>query len=225
MSRFLDMIQLVREGNYLEFAVMILSTCFVVFCCLPLHELAHALAAYKCGDNTAKHSGRLTINPFAHLDIIGTIMIFVFGIGYANPVPVNPARLKYPRCDMALISLAGPASNIVMGFVSLFISFAVDSTGTDNSGVMALSEFFWYSASVNVSLAAFNLLPIPPLDGSKIYSSILPDKIYFAIMKYDRYIMIGFIILLFTGMLDGVISFISYVMMSFISIIPNAIFF
>ncbi|MDE5983723.1 MAG: site-2 protease family protein [Eubacterium sp.] len=224
MGRIGDMITMLREGSYLELTIMLCSTLFVVFCCMPMHELAHAYAAYKCGDDTAKLKGRISLNPFAHLDFLGTIMIFCFGIGYAKPVPVNPARLKHPRRDMALISLAGPASNLVMGFVWMCICFAIDSLQSSNEGIIAISTFFWYAASVNVTLAVFNLLPVPPLDGSKIYSAILPDKIYFKIMKYDRYIMIGFILLLFTGVLDGVIYFITNIMLSFISIIPRAIF-
>lgn len=224
MTKFYEMLSMVKEGDYLGFIIVLASTCFVVFCCLPMHELAHAVVADKCGDDTARLKGRISLNPFAHLDIIGTIMIFLFGIGYANPVPVNPAKLKHPRRDMALISLAGPASNLVMGFVWMMLCYILDAVGSDNVGIQAISTFFWYAASVNVTLAAFNLLPVPPLDGSKIYSAILPDKVYFKIMKYDRYIMIGFMLLLFTGVLNGVINFITYVMMSFISIIPNAIF-
>ncbi len=224
MSRLSDMIYYFREGDYLSFLIMVLSTCFVVFCCLPIHELAHALVADKCGDDTARIKGRLTVNPFAHLDILGTIMIFLFGVGYAKPVPVNPARLKHPRRDMALIALAGPVSNLIMGFIAVFLFYIFGSFNSENPAFSALSYFFYIAASVNVTLAVFNLLPIPPLDGSRIFSSILPDKIYFKIERYERYIMIGFIIILFTGILDGVISFISGGMMDLISIIPKAVF-
>ena len=224
MDRIYDMIQYVRDGDYLSFLIMVLSTCFVVFCCLPIHELAHALIADKLGDDTARLKGRITLNPLAHLDIIGTVMIFLFGIGYANPVPVNPARLKHPRRDMALIALAGPASNLIMGFIAVFISFALDAINTENVAVTALSYFFWYAASVNVTLGVFNLLPVPPLDGSRILSSVLPDKAYFKLMKYERYIMIGFMVILFTGVLNGVIRFISDIMMFVITIIPRVIF-
>lgn len=224
MGRINEVITMLREGSYLELIIMICSTLFVVFCCMPVHELSHAYAAYKCGDDTAKLKGRISLNPFAHLDILGAVMIFLFGIGYAKPVPVNPAKLKHPRRDMALISLAGPASNLVMGFIWLFVCFAIESLESSNEGIIAISSFFWYAASVNVTLAVFNLLPVPPLDGSKIYSAILPDKIYFKIMDYDKYIMIGFMLLLFTGVLDGVIYFITNIMLSFISIIPRAIF-
>lgn len=224
MSKFYYMIQMVRDGDYLGFLVMILSTCFVVFCCLPIHEFAHAYVAYKCGDDTARLKGRLTINPFAHLDFIGTLMIFFFGIGYAKPVPVNPARLKHPRRDMALISLAGPVSNLLMAFVSVWVYYILMAVGGSNIAVGAVAYFFSYAAQINVMLAVFNLLPIPPLDGSKIFSAILPDRIYFKIMQYDRYIMIGLMVLLFTGLLNTPLSWISNIMMKFISIIPSLIF-
>lgn len=224
MSRFSYMINLVRDGDYLSFAVLILSTCFVVFCCGPIHEFAHAYVAEKCGDDTARLKGRLTLNPFAHLDFIGTLMIFFFGIGYAKPVPVNPARLKHPRRDMALISLAGQVSNLLMAFVSVWVYYILMAVGGSNIAVGAVAYFFSYAAQINVMLAVFNFLPIPPLDGSKIFSAILPDRIYFKIMQYDRYIMIGLMVLLFTGLLNTPLSWISNIMMKFISIIPSLIF-
>lgn len=219
-----QMLSFLRNGDYAAFMVLLLSRCFVVFCCLPIHELAHGLVANKCGDDTARLKGRLTVNPFAHLDLIGTIMILLFGIGYAKPVPVNPARLKHPRRDMALVALAGPVSNLLMGFVWIFIYYILAATGTSNAGVIALAYFFNYAAQVNVMLAVFNLLPIPPLDGSKIFSSILPDKIYFKIMQYDKYIMIALMILLFTGVLNTPISWLTEKLIDFISIIPRLIF-
>ncbi|MGN1123466.1 MAG: site-2 protease family protein [Eubacterium sp.] len=214
-----------RTGDYLEAILIILSRSFIVFCCLPIHELAHGFVAYKCGDNTAKYKGRLTFNPFAHLNPIGTIMIFLFGIGYANPVPVNPARLKHPRRDMALISLAGPASNLIMAFISGFIFTALNSFVSEYGTVLwAVAYFFYYAAMVNVTLAVFNLIPIPPLDGSKILASVLPDKIYFKYMQYERYVMIALMLLLFTGFLDRPISFLANAVMYIILFIPNLIF-
>lgn len=219
-----ELLSMLRSGDYLGFMVNILSKCFVVFCCMPIHEMAHGYVAYKCGDDTAKLKGRLTINPFAHLDLIGTIMILLFGFGYAKPVPVNPARLKHPRRDMALVALAGPVSNIIMGFISVFIYYIINAFASDNAGAMALGYFFVYAAEVNVMLAAFNILPIPPLDGSKIFSAILPDKIYFKIMRYDRYIMIALIVLLFTGLLNVPLAWIADKLLYIISFIPSLIF-
>jgi len=214
-----------RTGNYIEAIIAILSRCFVVFCCLPIHELAHGLMADKLGDHTARNQGRLTFNPFAHLNPIGTIMIFLFGIGYANPVPVNPNNFKNPKKGMALTALAGPVSNLLMSFISLFFYYGIVYTvGLGNTVLYAIAYFFYFSASVNVTLAVFNLIPIPPLDGSRVLLAVLPDDKYFKYMQYERYIMIGLMIALFTGVLDTPISFLSNALMNIVGIIPKLLF-
>ena len=209
----------IRNGEVLTVILLVLSRAFVIFCCTPVHELAHGYAAYKLGDDTAKYQGRLTFNPLAHLDPVGTIMIFLFGFGYAKPVQVNPVKFKNPRKDMALTALAGPVANIIMAFVSVFIAYIIGAFA--NSQLLSLiAVFFYYAASVNAMLAVFNLIPIPPLDGSRIFSVFLSDKKYFAIMRYERYIMV----LIATGVLNGLLSGLSSLMMKFISIIPRLIF-
>lgn len=221
----LSILSLMRQGEYLQAVVVILSRAFVVFCCLPIHELAHGWVANKLGDNTAKLQGRLTFNPLAHLSPLGTIMIFLFGIGYANPVPVNANNFKNPKRDMALTALAGPASNVLMAFVYIFVYYAIGHFVSAQSTVAwAVMYFFYFAASVNVTLAVFNLLPIPPLDGSKVLAAVLPYKQYVKYMQYERYVMIALIILLFTGVLDGVITGLASVLMKVISIIPALIF-
>lgn len=223
----LSILGLIRNGEYLQAVVSVLSRCFVVFCCLPIHELAHGWVANLLGDNTAKNQGRLTFNPLAHLNPIGTIMIFLFGIGYANPVPINPNNFKKPKQGMALTALAGPVSNVLLGFISVFFCYAIQKfAGYQAEGSIgsAVAVFFYYAAYVNVTLAVFNLLPIPPLDGSKVLAAVLPDKAYYKYMQYERYVMLAVLILLFTGVLDRPISFLSNAMMTLISIIPNLIF-
>lgn len=223
----LSILGLIRNGEYLQAVVSVLSRCFVVFCCLPIHELAHGWVANLLGDNTAKNQGRLTFNPLAHLNPIGTIMIFLFGIGYANPVPINPNNFKKPKQGMALTALAGPVSNVLLGFISVFFCYAIQKfTGyqAEDSIGSAVAVFFYFAAYVNVTLAVFNLLPIPPLDGSKVLAAVLPDKAYYKYMQYERYVMLAVLILLFTGVLDRPISFLSNAMMTLISIIPNLIF-
>lgn len=214
----------IQQGEYLLAIIAVLSRCFVVFCCLPIHELAHGLMAHLLGDDTAKREGRLSLNPFAHLNPIGTIMIFLFGIGYANPVPINPRNFKNEKGGMALTALAGPLANLLMGFVSVWGFFIFTKfTGSSEIG-SAVAYFFLYSAQINIMLAVFNLFPIPPLDGSKILAAVLPDKIYYKYMMYERYIMIALMILLFTGVLDTPISFLTSKLLNFISILPNLVF-
>lgn len=220
----MSIFSLLRSGETSLLIIIVLSRMFVVLCCMPVHEMAHAYAAYKCGDDTAKLKGRLTINPFAHLDLIGTLMILFFGIGYANPVPVNPARLKHPRKNMALISFAGPLANIIMSFIFIFLTYFLMFIAPTNNVIYMVASFFSYAAQVNVTLAVFNLIPIPPLDGSKILTAVLPDKLYFSLMHYERYIMIGLFVLLFLGVLNGPITWLSNILLNIISFIPSLIF-
>ena len=220
----MSIFSLLRSGETSLLIIIVLSRMFVVLCCMPVHEMAHAYAAYKCGDDTAKLKGRLTINPFAHLDLIGTLMILFFGIGYANPVPVNPARLKHPKKNMALISFAGPLANIIMSFIFIFLTYFLMFIAPTNNVIYMIASFFSYAAQVNVTLAVFNLIPIPPLDGSKILTAVLPDKIYFSLMRYERYIMIGLFVLLFLGVLNGPITWLSNILLNIISFIPSLIF-
>ncbi|MCD7872952.1 MAG: site-2 protease family protein [Clostridiales bacterium] len=206
--------------------IIILSRAFVVFVCMPVHELSHGWAAYKLGDDTAKAAGRLSFNPIAHLNPVGTIMIFLFGIGYAQPVPINPSKFKDYRKGVALTAAAGPFSNLVMGFISAFFysmfQFIYNNSG--NSVINLIGMFFYFAASVNVSLAVFNLLPIPPLDGSRILAVVLPDRAYEKYFRYERIIMIVLFIALFSGILNKPISFLTNLFMNIICFIPNLIF-
>ena len=205
--------------------VYIGSICFVVFCATPLHEYAHALIAVKLGDDTPVLRGRLTINPKAHIDPIGLIMIFLFGFGYAKPVEVRMRKFKKPKRDMALVALAGPVCNILQALVCMFLyaGFISFSNNSGNETLFYISLFFFYAANINVNLGVFNLLPIPPLDGSKILNAVLPAKIYFKILQYERYVTIALFVLLFTGILSTPILFLSGVVMNalqYIAFIP-----
>jgi Zn-dependent protease len=220
----MSIFSIIKNGSPMEAIIFILARCFVVFICLPIHELSHGLVADKLGDKTARNQGRLSFSPFAHLNPIGTIMIFLFGIGYANPVPVNPRNFKNPKSGMALVALAGPLSNLLMAFISVFLFYGCYAILPATLLRTILCLFFNFSASVNVTLAVFNLFPIPPLDGSKILAAFLPDKVYYKYMMYERYIMIALMIALFAGILDTPIYYVSNFLMDVISFIPKMIF-
>jgi Zn-dependent protease len=202
-----------------DLIIYISSIAFVVFCATPLHEFAHALIAVKLGDDTPRLRGRLTINPMAHIDKRGALMIFLFGFGYAKPVEVRMRKFKKPKRDMALVALAGPVSNILQSLVLLFIYNALYHFGSVNDNIMMvyMGMFFFYAAVINVNLAVFNLLPIPPLDGSRLATALLPSKYYYKIMQYERYIMIGLFVLLFTGILSTPLSLLSSAVISLLN--------
>ena len=170
---------------------------------LTFHECAHAYAAYRHGDDTAKQLGRLSLNPLRHLDPLGTIMIFLVHFGWAKPVPVNPYRLKNPRKDMLWISAAGPLANMVLALVSgllLRFLFTIGGTPDYHTGtVMGLFMFMVVmSLQINLALAIFNILPIAPLDGSKILAGLLPagfGKFIAVLERYGPFILIGLIII------------------------------
>jgi Zn-dependent protease len=156
---------------------------------LSVHEWAHAYSAYLLGDDTAAMQGRLTLNPIVHLDPVGTIFMVLsamsgFFIGWAKPVPVNPYNLRQPKRDMALVALAGPFSNLVLGLLSVFAIKVLIGFG----GGFLLGSFLQIFFIVNISLMAFNLLPVAPLDGSKIIGLIIPDSMY---QQYNQYLQYG----------------------------------
>lgn len=201
------LLQILRGGDMMSIFVYLISTAFVVFCTLPVHEFAHGWMANKMGDPTARLSGRLTLNPMKHLDLIGSILIFLTGFGWAKPVPVNQNNFRNPKKGMALTALAGPASNLIMAFIFMLL---MNFCGIfNNMAAYIFLLFFQYAALVNIRLAVFNLLPVPPLDGSRIFWAILPDKYYWKVMQYERIIMIVLFALLLFGVLSWPLSWLS----------------
>ncbi|MBQ7115896.1 MAG: site-2 protease family protein [Clostridia bacterium] len=218
MLRYLSDI-LSGDFDVIDLIIYVSSMAFVVFCATPLHEFAHALIAVKLGDDTPRLRGRLTINPMAHIDKRGALMIFLFGFGYAKPVEVRMRKFKKPKRDMALVALAGPVCNVLQAFVFMFIYNALKYASVNVGNVMLvyMSFFFYYAAIINTNLAVFNLLPIPPLDGSRLATALLPAKYYYKIMQYERYIMIGLFVLLFTGILSTPLSILSNLVISLLN--------
>ena len=175
---------------------------------LTVHEYCHGYAAYKLGDDTAKNFGRLTLNPIKHIDPYGAICMVLFHVGWAKPVPVNARNFKDPKKGFAITAAAGPASNLILGFFSALIylvvfAFVKDLTFTSKTfGYLLISNtlsFLYIFHSINIGLGLFNLLPIPPFDGSRLLNVFLPPKTYFAIMKYEKQIYIGVLVWLLLG--------------------------
>lgn len=210
-------LDMLRGGEPFELIITFFSRLFVIFCTMPIHEYAHALIATKLGDSTPKYNGRLTLNPMAHISPMGAIMIFLCGFGYAKPVNVNPRNFKDPKKGMAFTAIAGPISNLIMGFIAIFIStiFARFYYNNPSTLFLAIYYFLYFAGVVNVNLAVFNLLPIPPLDGSRILQLLIPAKYYFKFMQYERYVVLIVFVLILSGVLSGPLSYISGLIIGF----------
>ena len=203
----MDMLSwLISNIGHVSFAQLIFrlfAYAILVFAVLPLHEFAHAFAAHLLGDDTAKWNGRLTLNPLKHLDPLGALMLVFVGVGYAKPVPVNPFNFRNRKRDMALTALAGPASNLLMAVVAVALFRVCSLIITD----MQVLTYFWLVlivviARVNIGLAVFNLLPIPPLDGSRIFGLFLPERWTYTLERYSRQITLVVMVLLLVGVLN-----------------------
>lgn len=198
-----------KEAIVLEI-VQLIGMVVAATLAIVMHELAHGYVSYKLGDPTAKQRGRLSLNPFRHLDPIGTFSLIVLKFGWAKPVPVNPYYYKNKKKGMVLVGLAGPVTNFILAFISIIGMqlILVWTGGYAGKWVVALFEFLQYSTIINLSLGTFNLIPFPPLDGSKIIGAVLPEKQYFGMMRYEKYGYILLMILMFTGVLSKPINWV-----------------
>lgn len=219
----------------METIVRYLLTVPAALITIMLHELAHGVTANRLGDPTARAMGRLTLNPLKHLDPLGAVCMVLFRFGWAKPVPVNPRYFKDPKRGMALTALAGPLANIFLAFLTVplvlwtrsgFISLLISGAG---EGFLAnFLEMLWTFLSIfhylNLGLALFNLIPLPPLDGSRILFAFLPEHAYFSVMRYERYISLALILFLLLGanfgFLDTLADAISGVMVSVWRLLP-----
>lgn len=199
----------------------VLAILLIIFLILPFHEWAHAFTASKLGDTSIKYRGRLTLNPLAHIDPVGALALLLFGFGWAKPVPVDPRNFKRPKLGMAIVALMGPVANLVAAFAGLLVFNLISvTTGdflfTNNFGTIVYTFLSFY-VLVNIRLAVFNLLPIPPLDGSKILFLFLPDKAIAWFYQYQMYISIALMVLLWVGVLSIPLGFLSNLLLSGIS--------
>jgi len=171
---------------------------------ITFHELAHGLTSYKLGDPTAKNSGRLTLNPFAHIDIVGFLLLFTVGYGWAKPVPINPMYYKKRKLGTILVSLAGPLTNFLIAIITTISIFIIVGNFSNSSTILLdiLRITIWY----NIILGLFNLLPFPPLDGSKIIASILPTKYEILFYKYEKYLYILLVGLAISGSINRILA-------------------
>lgn len=179
----------------------------IVLIALAGHEFAHGWVSSKLGDPTPKRDGRLTLNPFAHLDIVGTILMILTGFGWAKPVMVDPRYYKNQKRGMALTAAAGPLANLIMALIGMVVYYAAviiqAKTGVELSILMLFAYVFIYT---NLCFMVFNIIPIPPLDGSKVLGMFLPNRTYYTMLQYERYFMILIMVLSLTGVFGGIIG-------------------
>lgn len=197
-------------GQITQRIIEILITLPVILISLSVHELCHGYAAYKLGDPTAKSMGRLSLNPLRHIDPFGFIALLLFRVGWAKPVVINARYFKKPKRDMAICSLAGPLSNFILAFLFSFVFAFLERLGVTFSlmfhtpatyfGVLCIMAE--YMVTINLGLCVFNLIPVPPLDGSKILYAFLPARIIYKILPYEKYFQLVLLLLLYTGFLS-----------------------
>ncbi len=198
---------LLSGGDFLSILATLLLTLPIMMLALSVHETAHGFVAWRCGDNTAYNLGRLTLNPIRHLDPAGFVCLLIFGFGWAKPVPINTRNFRNPKRGMALSALAGPVANLLLGLVCTLlygvcwgaVSYFSYTQGVSDflyTLLSLLTEALWYGAYINFVYMVFNMIPIPPFDGSRVALAFLPAKTYFGLMRYERQIMFGILIAL-----------------------------
>ncbi len=196
---------LFRQLDFASMGALVLRL-VSVFLCLTVHETCHGVAAYALGDPTAKRMHRLSLNPLRHIDWFGLAMMVLCGFGWAKPVPVDPRYFKKPKEGMALTALAGPVSNFVLAVVLMLGARAIYDHAFYVTLWQQVFTFLLNTAVLSIGLGLFNLIPLPPLDGSKVLGALLSDRAYFTLMRYERYGMLVLILLSFTNIGGGMLS-------------------
>jgi Zn-dependent protease len=203
----------------------------IIFLIVPIHEAAHAWAAVKLGDDTPRYQGRLTLNPFAHIDIIGAICLLIGGFGWGKPVQINPLNFRQYRKGNALCAAAGPLSNLIVGTIGMIVYKFLLYMPSNSEGVYWATFILYYFTTVNVGLAAFNLIPIPPLDGSKILGYFIGPKWDEIMYKYQNILPIIFLVLIISPVLNTPLSWLQSLMFTlmdkltfFVDILAKMIF-
>lgn len=200
---------LLGQSDWKNIIIQFLLLLPILLFSLSLHEVMHGLVALKLGDPTARNLGRLTLNPRKHIDPLGFLVLMLFGFGWAKPVPVNARNFKNPKWGFALVALAGPLTNFLLGVINALIYGALSAwyvylngKGVSGFGTGMLywsAVFFLLAAELNFIYSVFNMIPLPPYDGSRILFAFLPQRAYFAVMKYERYILFGLLLVLILG--------------------------
>ena len=200
--------QWVRQLDF-SYVISLGISALAAILCICVHESAHGLAALALGDPTAKQQGRISLNPLRHVDLVGLVMLAVAHVGWAKPVRIDPRYFKNPKAGMALTALAGPVSNFLLAFLTGFVAALCYFGSELHSGsklLYYLFEFFYTTTLISCGLGVFNLIPISPLDGSKVLYAFLPERAYFTLMRYERYGMFLLIALVMFGALNGILG-------------------
>ena len=184
---------------------LLVSAAAALFC-ITFHELSHGFAACRLGDLTAKNAGRLSLNPIRHIDPLGLVMMLVAKVGWAKPVPVDMRNFKHPKRDMAITALAGPISNFLLALLALGLSSLIYHVSDLGNAALVCLCFLSNLAVLSLGLGIFNLIPISPLDGSKVLFAFLPDRVYLTILRYEKYVMILVVVLTMAGVFQGPLS-------------------
>ncbi|MBQ8860485.1 MAG: site-2 protease family protein [Ruminococcus sp.] len=200
--------------------IHILAILMIIFLVLPFHEWAHAWVASLLGDTSIKYRGRLSLNPLSHIDYMGALCLLLFGFGWAKPVPINERNFKNPKVGMGIVALAGPVANVVAALVGGFVFFSVAFLAPKflmTTFGSYVGMFLQYYIVINCSLAVFNLLPIPPLDGSKILFAFLPDKWVYKFYQYERVFTTVLFVLIIVGVLDIPLMYLQSFLLDFVN--------